>query len=414
MNQSIENRKPGFLQGIMLLLPITMAVAGISVFVATAALMIEQFKDVPNGDYLVQLLITMPAIWILLFSPVAGWLADRFGRRKILIGSMIVYAFVGSMPFFMENLYLILVTRCGVGICESIVMTVTTTMISDYFKGTARERWLAAQTAVASLSALLIIWIGGQLGAKFGWHGPFLVYTYSLILVAGIVLFTWEPGKHSQIEEATADTDARFKVFPLGRLLGICAITIVASVMFYSTITQNANALVTLGVTDPARIGNLSSLASLGVPIGTIIFWAIGRLQIGWLLFINFALIGLGFNWMGSATSPLGYAWSANLQQIGCGLILPTMLVWATSGLAFNIRGRGTGMWQASFAIGQFLSGVTLTFLGKMLGGLLPAFVVLGKTCLAVAAISAVGHFIWGRNSTPRNPGDQTGEVGAD
>ena len=32
--------------------------------------------------------------------------------------------------------------------------------------------------------------------------------------------------------------------------------------------------------------------------------------------------------------------------------------MWATRGLAFNIRGRGTGMWNAAFAIGQFLSNV--------------------------------------------------------
>ena len=53
---SLANRVPGPLQGIMLLLPITMSVAGITVFVATAALMAEHFKDLPNGEYLVQLL----------------------------------------------------------------------------------------------------------------------------------------------------------------------------------------------------------------------------------------------------------------------------------------------------------------------------------------------------------------------
>jgi MFS family permease len=311
---------------------------------------------------------------------------------------MIAYAFVGIAPFFLENIYLILLTRCGVGICESIVMTVTTTMLSDYYKGASRERWLAAQTATASLSALLIIWAGGQLGAKFGWHGPFLVYLYSLVLVIGIILFTWEPAKNSVLEIATASTDARYQEFPMARMLGICAITLVASVMFYSTITQNANALVSLGVTDPHTIGNLSSLASLGVPLGTFIFWGLARLHIGWLLFIDAALIGLGFNLMGNATTAESYAWAANVQQIGCGLVLPTMLVWATRGLAFHIRGRGTGMWQASFAIGQFVSGVTLTFLGKQLGGLLPTFAALGKFCFAAAALTVIATLIWGRS----------------
>jgi len=73
------------------------------------------------------------------------------------------------------------------------------------------------------------------------------------------------------------------------------------------------------------------------------------------LLAIDFAVIGVGFALMAASTSPTAYAWGAGVQQIGCGLILPTLLVWATRGLAFEVRGRGTGVWQAAFAIGQFL-----------------------------------------------------------
>ena len=387
-NAIIANRVPGPLQGIMLLLPITMSVAGITVFVATAALMVEHFKDLPNGEYLVQLLITMPAIWIVLFSPIAGWLADRYGRRRILLISMITYNFVGVAPFFLENIYVILLTRCGVGICESVVVTVTTTMICDYFRGPARERWLGAQTAVASLAALLIIFAGGQLGARFGWHGPFLIYLYSIALVVGVLLFTWEPSRDEVPATSASGSDAEYRQFPVARMIGICAITVLASIMFYATLTQNANALVALGVHDPATIGGLSALASLGVPLGTVLFWWLGRLRIGSLLAIDFALIGVGFALMAASTSPTAYAWAAGIQQIGCGLILPTLLVWATRGLAFDVRGRGTGVWQAAFAIGQFLSGVTLVFLGHQLGGLLAAFSTLALVSLAAACVA--------------------------
>ena len=64
-------------------------------------------------------------------------------------------------------------------------MTVSTTLISDYFKGHAREQWLASQTAVASVSALALITIGGLLGSAYGWRGPFGVYLFSAILTAG-------------------------------------------------------------------------------------------------------------------------------------------------------------------------------------------------------------------------------------
>jgi hypothetical protein len=182
------------------------------------------------------------------------------------------------------------------------------------------------------------------------------------------------------------------------RLLGICAVTLLGSISFYTVITKNAEALVALGVSDPARIGTLSVIATIGVPLGTFIYWGLSRLPIPWLLCVDFALIGFGFVWMGRATDPTFYEWGSFINQVGCGLVLPSLLVWATQGLAFNIRGRGTGMWNASFAIGQFLSGMIITALSKPLGGLLPTLSVIGLVNLAVAVVAAVAGLILRRN----------------
>jgi predicted MFS family arabinose efflux permease len=293
----------------------------------------------------------------------------------------------------------ILITRCFVGMCESVVLTITTTMLCDYFHGTSRERWLAGQTGVASLSALVVIPLGGVLGAVFGWQGPFLVYLYSLILVFGVIAFTWEPQHESPALTSVPDPDARYQKIPWARMAGIIAITLLGSVSFYSTITKNSDALYVLGISDPDKVGYYSTLASLGVPIGTILFWGIGRLHIGLLLFVDFLLIGLGFTLMSGATTPMGYALSANVQQIGCGLVLPTLLVWGQSGLAYAIRGRGNGLWQGAFGIGLFISSALLTYLGKHFDGLLPTFGVLGKMCLGIAIVALIAKFIWGHRA---------------
>src|SRR6202451_830897 len=292
-------RQPGFVQGLMLLLPITMAVMGVSLLTTVVPLMYEHFKAVPNDAYLIQGgVMTMPSIWIVLFSPVAGWLADKFGRRKILIAAMLVYAFIGIAPTFLDSLYAIILSRMGVGICESIVMTVSTTLICDYFAGKSRERWLAGQTATASLAALLIIPLGGMLASKYGWRGPFYLHLYSLILIAGVWFFIWEPAapaaRERSGESANGAEFTRPVPFPWLRMLSLCALTVVAAVMFYSIITQNGNALASLGVHDPSRQGLLTMIAGLGVPIGTFGYWIASRLRIGWLLFLGFALISNG------------------------------------------------------------------------------------------------------------------------
>ena len=395
-------RKAGFLQGILLLLPITMAVMGVSVLTPVVHLILEQFNSVPYHDYLViGGVLTMPAIWVLLFSPLAGWMADHFGRRKLLLVSMVIYAFVGLAPAFLDNLYAIIVTRAGVGICESIVLTVSTTMIGDFFRGRARERWMASQTAVASLSALGIIYLGGQLGSVYGWRGPFYLYAYSLVLAFGVFMFIWEPVAEQPAAAETVSDDAADVPFPWGRILGICSLTLLASISFYTVITKNAEALVSLGVSDPAVIGKYTMLASIGVPLGTFVYWGVARTPIAGLLLLDFALIGSGFVLMGHATMPTTYAWGSFINQIGCGIVLPTMLVWATRGLAYSIRGRGTGMWQAAFAVGQFLSGMLVTLLSKQLGGLLPTLGLMGEAALVFAVAAGLMGILWRRAALP-------------
>lgn len=387
---SATPRVPGTLQGVILLLPVTLAVMGIAVLVPVVPQLMAHFQGVPNSQYLIQGgVLTMPALCITLFSPLAGWLADRFGRRRILIVSMVAYGILGIAPVLLDNLFAIVASRVGVGLCEAVVMTVSTTLISDYFKGRAREQWLASQTAVASLSALVLIALGGFLGSLYGWRGPFGVYLFSIVLAVALWRFTWEPS--AEVPSQTAGVPGATRaVFPWARMSGICALTLFASVMFYTIQTQSSLALSSLGVQDPARLGLFTAVASLGVPLGTFVFRGLTRLPVALLLSLEFVLIGTGFVLMGRAGDAQHFVMAAALNQLGCGMILPTLLTWATRGLAFEIRGRGNGVWQATFAVGQFLSGMTVTFLGEHVGGLLPAFMVLGVANI-VMAILAVG-----------------------
>jgi MFS family permease len=383
-------RQPGPIQGIALLLPITMAVMGIVLLVPVLPEILHEFADVPRAPYLVQLVLTLPAGCVLLFSPLAGWIADRHGRRRPLMIAMAVYALMGIAPIFLRSIWTIILSRVGVGICEAVIMTASTTMISDYFHGRARERWLASQTAVASLSALGLLQISGQLGQSFGWRGPFGVYLFSLVLLLGIWRFTWEPAGSTANAQPHPRESAGADAVPWARLFGICALTVFAAVMFYSYQTQSGLALNALGVHDMSRRGTAAMIASFGVPLGTFLFWGAVRLPIAMLLCVEYLLLGVSYVSMGHSTGIDGFITASFFNQLGCGLILPTMLTWATRGLSFQVCGRCTGWWQGSFALGQFLSGVLVTLLASRVGGLLPAFAALGIMCLAAAALTLV------------------------
>jgi MFS family permease len=398
-------RSPGAIQGVALLLPVTLAVMGIIVLVPVIPQMMQHYSNVPNHEYLVLGgVLTMPALGLTLFSPLVGWVVDRLGRKRVLIAAMVAYAVLGAAPIFIDNLFTIIATRVGVGLCEAGIMTASTTILCDYFTGSERDKWLGAQTAVASLSSIVLVFVGGALGSVYGWRGPFGIYLIGLLFVAMVSRFVWEPvrvasahPRESNVERSTAE----LSTFSWLRLIGICVITILASVMFYMTPTQSGIALATLGATDPLRIGFLTACAILGVPVGTLLFRSMRQWAITTLLFLEFALMGVGFILMGEATSPGSFIAAAALNQIGCGMILPTLVTWATRDLAFEIRGRGTGLWTASFFLGQFCCGLVISAIASRAGGLPAAFLSVGMVALSAAAVAILCRLIFRRSVMP-------------
>ncbi|WP_343614231.1 MFS transporter [Novosphingobium sp.] len=361
--------------GFSLLLPITLSTMAIVLLAPILPQIMQNFSAVPGYDYWVPMILTIPALCVALFSPVAGMLGDRFGRRRLLIGSFVVYGVVGIAPVFLQDLTAILISRVGVGLAEALIMVLSTTMIGDCYQGAARDKWLAGQTAFASMSALIFFNVGGQLGAH-GWRMPFWVYSSALVMMALVILFTREPENGENSLADGAHHGAR-PPFPWGRIGTIMGITLYGSVFFYTVQIQASRGLNVLGVTDPAQAGFLTSVASIGVPLGTFIYSRIGRWPVQRLLVLEFALLAIGFLTMGRASAPNGFLIGCFFNQLGAGMLLPTLLVWAMSLLPFDIRARGAGLWQASFALGQFLSPVVVTFITRQVGGLLGAFTVL-------------------------------------
>ena len=71
--------------------------------------------------------------------------------------------------------------------------------------------------------------------------------------------------------------------------------------------------------------------------------WPVAR-----LLLIEFAMLARGFLLMSRAGTPNAVLVGCFINQLGAGLLLPTLLVWAMSLLTFDNRGRGAGMVRVS------------------------------------------------------------------
>ncbi len=122
-------RQAGAAQAWFLILPILAIVA----LAPTLPTLIGHFNDVPNAPTLVSLLLVVPALCIELFGGVAGWLTDRFGRRILMLGAMLLYGLAGLAPFAVQSYQAVLAGRVMLGIAEAFILTIGNALLADYF-----------------------------------------------------------------------------------------------------------------------------------------------------------------------------------------------------------------------------------------------------------------------------------------
>jgi MFS family permease len=380
-------------QGLILAGQAILPTMGPLLLVPAVPLLFDAFGTMPNAPFWIPMLLTVPALCIALFAIPAGWLGDRIGRRRTLMIALLFYGLAGTAPLFLSSFVAIFASRVVLGLAEAIIITLSATMIGDYFQGLQRARWLAMISTIATFSAVLLLLIGGALAAEFGWRGPFAVYGISLLILPLMLFFTWEPSPAEQVVQIAEPP----VIFPRRHLVLSAAVTLFGSSLFYTLAVQQSLGLTELGVRDPARIGLLSALASLANPIGTLVFRRFAEAATWRLLTAAFMILGVALLWMGTARSDVIFAAAAGLGLFGAGLLMPTLITWTMRELPFPYRGVGTGVFQSAFAFGQFASTLLMALLiGKLTGSALPAFGMIGAATLIVAAGTIVAAITGG------------------
>jgi len=386
---TVAERQAGTLQGVLLLLPITMAVMGLIVLVPVLPGMLVHFHDVPGVQYLVPLMLTLPALCVALLSPVAGVVVDFFGRRTTCIVALVIYTAVGILPMFLQSLMAIIVSRAALGAMEALIVISSTTLIGDYFHGREREKWLANQTAVASVSSIFLAFLGGALG-NFGWRGAFAAYGVSILFAIGLLLWTWEPRKSDELAGEVAGAGAPF---PWRTIAPISILAVFGGAMFFTMQIQVSNMLSDYyAIRSTSALGLYSGLAGLSVAGGTLLYRRFtARLITPTQLLIAFGLLGISFILMDHAPTPkLFTAWLI-VNQIGSGMLLPALVVWAMGRIPFEVRGRGTGLFMSGWWLGQPLSSQAIALMRSENGGNLPATLqILGILCLVAAVVAVI------------------------
>ena len=352
-----ETREAGVSQGILLLVASALPVMGVVLLSPIAQRLHEVMKSQTGGVDLAPLILTAPALAIALFSPIAGYMLDKFGRRVCFLAALSIYALVGTAPLWLDNPYLIVAVRFCLGMTEAVILASTMALVGDYYVGPQRDRWIAYMMAVAALAATLFYIMGGVL-AGLNWKAPFAAYGMGAIIFLAAIPLIFEPQRQIQtgIAADVAQESATVNSGQVWKIGAILAATFIGSILFYIVPLQLSRFLEARGVVSYATIGVLIAVAGLGNPIGSFSFRYLRAIPFGILLSASSAVSGIGLALAHAWPSSTGLVVGAFINQLGCGVLCPLTMAAVLRIAPAQARGKSSGGWSTAFFVGQFFS----------------------------------------------------------
>lgn len=316
--------------------------------------MVMAFSDVKNAEFLVKLVLTLPALMIAIFSPITGRLIDRHGRLKILWLSLVLYAISGAAGYFLNNIYHILISRAILGISVGMSMTIVITLIADYFEGMERQKFVGLQIAFMSMGGILFIGLGG-IFSDFGWRYPFLIYLFSLLVLPLSIMFLREPAVVEKRNQANPIVKAP-------RIIWMLFInTMLMWIIFFLIPVQIPFHLKALGVEKNSLIGAAIATSTACSAVSSFSYSRVkSRFNYLSIFSMGYFLMAAGFVCISMSHTYLLVVIAMMLSGLGIGMMIPNTNMWVMKIVPPAIRGKEIGKLTTFWFLGQFLSPIII------------------------------------------------------
>ncbi len=360
----------------------TLTIMAAAIIAPSLPAMREVFAGTPGSGLLVRLALTVTSLAIAISAPLSGIVADRVGRRPLLLTGLVLYAITGTAGFFVSDLSLLLITRAGLGLAVGGIMTAVSTLITDWFEGPGRASFLGLQQAFASLGGVVFLPLAGLL-ATVNWQAPFWMYSVSAIVAVFAIVSLREPPRSDP--KVGEDQRARLP----GRIIGVYVLALVATLVFYMAPTQLPFLLEGFG-SGPAAIGAVVAGSTLTSVAGALAFPHLRkRLNPTTITTISVALLGAGWLLIGTAGTVVQVVAGLLVGGFGVGFVVPNLNLRLAEFAGPAQRGRVLSGLVTGIFLGQFLSPLVVQPLVQTIG-IGGAFTSTGIAMATGAALAAL------------------------
>lgn len=152
------------------------------------ALGVIQAYFADSNPLFVQMVISVPAIFIVITNFFFPRLCRTFGAKTLVLGGLLLYTVGGCIAGAFSHIGLVLVMRALVGIGVGIIMPLSTGLLAFYFKPGEQEGLMGYSSAMNQMGGVVATLLSGLL-ANISWRASFLVYLMGLISIVLCLTF---------------------------------------------------------------------------------------------------------------------------------------------------------------------------------------------------------------------------------
>jgi MFS family permease len=150
-------------------------------------------------------LLTSAFLWVYgAMSPFGGYLADRFSRKWVIIGSLAAWSAMKWVTGHVQTFQGLFLARAVMGISEAFYMPAGLALIAEWHRGSTRS--LATGIHMSGLYAGSALGgLGGYIAEHFGWRHGFSWFGFIGIAYALVLAFSLRDNARTAPEEASCD-----------------------------------------------------------------------------------------------------------------------------------------------------------------------------------------------------------------
>lgn len=383
-----------------LVLIFTVTVTGITVNTLVAPAIPEILDDLQTSRSLAGLLIaagTFPGIFL---APIIGVLADRYGRREVLLPCLAVFGLAGGLGGLAPTFPVLVGLRLLQGAGSAGLINLAVVLVGDHWAGTERARNLGRNSAVLTVSLAVLPTVGGALTDLAGWRAAFAPFPLAL-LTAAYLARRLPPAEGVQPVGVRSQVAA---ALPILRSRSVLA-ALVTGTTFFVLIFGLLLTVMPLHLEETFGLGAGTRGLILGLPAvsSTVASLLLGRMtaRVGRRAVVLSSLVLVTVALAGIAALPHLVALLVAVLVFGYGegLLLPSIQDIATGAAPTESRGTVVATLVGAFRFGQTI--------GPLLAGALLAAAGVPATFAAGAALAGAvlaALLVGVRRSSPDRP----------